>query len=98
MLPRLRKRSADGAGALAFLEQAGGTPDAIVLDLQMPRMGGAEFRAAQLKDARLASIPTVVMTTTPDLLPKMVGVRAFLRKPFRAAELLKALKAARTEG
>src|SRR5512137_690369 len=37
-------------------------PDVILLDLMMPIMSGWEFRAAQLKDARLAAVPVIVMS------------------------------------
>jgi|SRR5579862_242341 CheY-like chemotaxis protein len=39
-------------------------PALIILDLNMPGMNGFEFRAAQLRDERLASIPVVVLSGT----------------------------------
>ena len=46
------------------LERLGGAdlPSLILLDLMMPTMNGWEFRAEQLKDTRLASIPLIVLT------------------------------------
>jgi len=40
-------------------------PSLILLDLMMPVMNGEEFRAAQLRDAALASIPVVVLSAHP---------------------------------
>ena len=36
-------------------------PDVILLDLRMPLMDGEFFRDAQLEDARLASVPAVIV-------------------------------------
>ncbi len=61
-------------------------PDLILLDLMMPGMSGWEFRAAQLCDAELATIPVVVVTALghdPD-----IKVSAVLAKPFRLDDLL----------
>jgi CheY-like chemotaxis protein len=61
-------------------------PTLILLDLMMPGMSGWEFRAAQQKDAALASIPVVVVTALgrdPD-----IQVSAVLAKPFRLEDLL----------
>lgn len=51
----------DGAEALDWLG-AHELPDAIVLDLKMPRLDGYEFRQRQLADPRLRDVPTVVFT------------------------------------
>jgi CheY-like chemotaxis protein len=37
----------------------------ILLDLKMPDMDGWDFRLAQRRDARLASIPTIITTGAP---------------------------------
>ncbi len=51
----------DGTEALALL-QRGERPSLILLDLMMPQMSGAEFRAEQLADPKLARLPVVVLT------------------------------------
>jgi DNA-binding response OmpR family regulator len=50
----------DGAEALATARRE--RPDLIVLDLMLPRMNALEFRAAQRRDAALASVPIVCLS------------------------------------
>jgi CheY-like chemotaxis protein len=53
--------AADGAEGLARMRE--GTPPAVViLDLMMPGMSGEEFRAAQLRDRNLATVPVIVLS------------------------------------
>ena len=52
----------NGLEALELLRQATTMPSLILLDIMMPKMNGYEFRAEQLKDKKLASIPTVVFS------------------------------------
>jgi CheY-like chemotaxis protein len=52
----------NGKEALEMLRSGRARPDVIVLDLMMPVMDGAAFRREQLKDERLARIPTIVAT------------------------------------
>ncbi|MCA9192807.1 MAG: response regulator [Planctomycetales bacterium] len=59
----------DGVEAIAFLNRQSPyldvqTPDLILLDLNMPRMGGHETLVAIKSDPRFATIPVVVMTTS----------------------------------
>lgn len=53
--------SSDGERALEVLRRSD-PPDLILLDLMMPGMNGAEFRAEQLKDPVLSSIPVVAIS------------------------------------
>jgi CheY-like chemotaxis protein len=83
--------AANGAAALDALRF--GRPDAIVLDVQMPVMGGWAFRAAQLDRAETRSIPVVLATASgrsqppsPELAPDAV-----LLKPFDLSQLLATL-------
>src|SRR5689334_4820815 len=52
---------ADGGEALAYLS-AGELPELILLDLMLPTVDGWEFRAEQMMNPVLASIPVVVVT------------------------------------
>lgn len=66
--PALRTAVAyNGVEALAFLEEvyrAQQLPSLIILDINMPRMDGKEVLAALKKDARFASLPAVVYSTS----------------------------------
>jgi CheY-like chemotaxis protein len=53
----------DGVEALEYL-RAGPRPDVMVLDLNMPRMGGHEVLDVVKQDPDLATIPVVVFTTS----------------------------------
>lgn len=80
---------ADARAALAALE-GGRAPFLILLDLMMPGMSGWEFRAAQLRNPRLTTIPVVVVTAANTLTN---GARTLsdvetLRKPFALDTLL----------
>jgi CheY-like chemotaxis protein len=65
--------SPDGRRALSLL-RAGERPAVILLDLMMPEMSGAEFRAEQLRDRDIASIPVIVFTGDPDAEQKAISL------------------------
>ena len=56
----------DGLEALHLLRtvrhRAPDVPCLVLLDLAMPRLGGTEFRRAQLGDPTVASVPVAVMS------------------------------------
>jgi CheY-like chemotaxis protein len=59
----------DGVKALAYLRQEGGyadapRPDLILLDLNLPKMGGHEVLEQIKSDVNLQRIPVVVLTTS----------------------------------
>ena len=59
----------DGVKALAYLRQEGGyadapRPDLILLDLNLPKMGGHEVLEQIKSDVDLQRIPVVVLTTS----------------------------------
>jgi CheY-like chemotaxis protein len=66
----------------------------IVLDLMLPVMDGAQFRAAQLRDRSLAWIPVIVMSggTVSDRLARDLGARYLVRKPLDLDEVKRALR------
>jgi DNA-binding response OmpR family regulator len=65
-------------------------PCLILLDLKMPRLGGHEFRRAQLGDPTVASVPVAVMSGAGDLeqRAKALGAVATLAKPIDFDTLL----------
>lgn len=62
---------------------------AIVLDLMLPGLGGAEFRRIQLRDRSLAWIPVVVASAAIDAerIARDLGAAAFVPKPLDLDEL-----------
>jgi CheY-like chemotaxis protein len=77
----------NGREALALLETV--RPALILLDVQMPVMNGAEFREAQRRDRELLRIPTVVITGAASEPVLDVAIDEALRKPVRAADLMR---------
>lgn len=75
----------DGDDGLRRLAD-GDAPSAILLDMRMPRLGGAEFLKQLRGDARYDAVPVITMTAGPD---RSGGdVLAHLRKPFDLGDLL----------
>jgi chemotaxis family two-component system response regulator Rcp1 len=59
----------DGEKALEFLKKEGvyrnaGTPDLVLLDINLPKIDGKEVLAAIKQDENLKSIPVVMLTTS----------------------------------
>lgn len=82
----------DGREALTILASV--RPAVILLDLMMPGMDGWTFRAAQRADARLATIPVVLLSASTSLArnARDLDVAAWLGKPLRMEELLALLR------
>ncbi len=77
----------NGLDALLALRTESRT-DAIVLDLEMPVMTGWEFRAAQLGDPALATIPVLVLSASG----RGIAADRRMRKPLALDELLRAVR------
>ncbi len=73
----------NGREALYFLRAQ--MLDVILLDLMMPVMSGWQFREHQLQDARLSSIPVIIVSAMED---RGIQAAAKVPKPFRVEELL----------
>lgn len=89
-VPPVTQRARDGREALDLLrsapgEPAEGLPDLILLDLNMPRMGGLQLLEEIKVDPQLQAIPVVVLTTSdahPDILASYRHhASAFVTKP-----------------
>ena len=80
---------ANGLEALTHLQHSHPSPQLILLDQMMPVMDGAAFRRAQQQDARLATIPVVIISIE-DLLPQngRLPAVAYLPKPLDLNALL----------
>src|SRR6476620_12071180 len=83
----------DGLEALHLLRtvrhRAPEVPCLVLLDLKMPRLGGSEFRRAQLGDPTVASVPVAVMSGAADLEQRAqaLGAVATVPKPIDLAVL-----------
>jgi len=88
----------DGLEALHLLRtvrhRAPQTPCLILLDLMMPRLGGNEFRRAQLGDPTVASVPVAVMSGADDVAQraKALGAVATLTKPIDVDVLMNVVR------
>ena len=77
----------DGLEALHLLRtvrhRAPEVPCLVLLDLKMPRLGGHEFRRAQLGDPTVAGVPVAVMSGATDLEARAqaLGAVASVSKP-----------------
>jgi CheY-like chemotaxis protein len=88
--PPVVNRVGDGAEALQYLRRQGEyaeavRPDLVLLDLNMPRMGGHEVLREIKNDESLRSIPIVVLTTSnavPDIETSYIRhANAYVTKP-----------------
>jgi CheY-like chemotaxis protein len=84
----------DGLEALHMLRavrhRAPATPCLVLLDLMMPRLGGHEFRRAQLGDPTVAAVPIAVMSGAIDAEERAqaLGAVAIVAKPIDLVLLL----------
>ena len=84
--------AANGAEALLVARQQ--SPCLILLDLIMPVMDGVQFRAEQLADAELSSIPVVCVSGRYNAadMARELGAVALLEKPIAVDSLLNAVR------
>lgn len=80
----------DGIEALDLLKQD--QFDAIILDINMPRMNGLDFLRTIKADDLYASIPVIMLTTEGQDDDKdtavSIGATAYMVKPFKPTQLL----------
>jgi two-component system phosphate regulon response regulator PhoB len=88
-------RASNGEEALAWLRAR--VPDAVVLDLMLPDLPGAEICRRMRADPRTAGVPIVVLSARGDELDRVVlfelGVDDYVRKPFSIRELVLRIRA-----
>jgi CheY-like chemotaxis protein len=93
----------DGAEALdylyargAFAGRPGGDPALVLLDLKMPRMDGLDVLRQIKADARLKTVPVVMLTSSreeQDLVESYeLGVNGYVVKPVDFAEFMEAVR------
>ena len=91
----------DGAEALAYLFPGDGAdvppPALILLDLNLPKVGGLEVLRRMRADERTQMIPVVVLTSSKleedVLVSYRNGANAYVRKPVKFSEFTEAVKA-----
>jgi DNA-binding response OmpR family regulator len=83
--------AADGVVALDLLARIE-VPDAIVLDVMMPRVDGFELARRIKLDPRLQRVPILYLTAKTGLLDVVAGINAgarhYMTKPFKMPDLL----------
>ena len=88
----------DGLEALHLLRtvrhRAPEVPCLVLLDLKMPRLGGNEFRRAQLGDPTVAGVPVAVMSGAIDLEARALalGAVASVSKPIDCDVLMEVVR------
>jgi chemosensory pili system protein ChpA (sensor histidine kinase/response regulator) len=84
----------DGVDALKMLTEH--APDAILLDVEMPRMDGFEFAKTIRGDLKSAQIPIIMITSRTAEKHRNrateLGVERFFGKPYQEDELLRSLR------
>lgn len=88
----------DGASGLAMIEKI--SPDAVFLDLQMPKMNGLEVLTALREKEGIKHLPVMMMTgltkeektVDHEQLARSANANAFLTKPFQLDELLESVE------
>lgn len=85
--------ASNGAQALRRLDET--RPDLVIADFMMPVLDGAGLVKALRERPDTAAIPVVLMSSLPEaaVAERCTGYQAFLRKPFRIAEVLAVLDA-----
>ena len=92
----------DGVEALEFLRKQGAyqgvpTPHLVLLDLNMPRMGGREVLESMRADPDMQKIPVVVLTTSDveaDIEASyQLGANSFITKPVDIDQFIDSVKA-----
>ncbi len=86
--------AADGQDGLAKAQSE--HPDLIILDLMLPKLNGYEVCTMLEQDTRHQSIPIIIFTAKTqdkdEQLAMGCGAEAFVRKPFKAAELTEKIR------
>ena len=85
----------DGAEAVRRVTEGGAAPDVVLMDVNMPVMGGFEATRAIRDDGRFASLPVLAMTAdiTPEDRARCLeaGMNDHLAKPVDTGELFRIL-------
>lgn len=84
----------DGLEGLLFLDMH--RPDAVVLDLMMPDVGGERMLAQLRATVETKKVPVVIITGKPEVAPEVIGLvgkENFFPKPFDPDAVIERLRA-----
>jgi DNA-binding response OmpR family regulator len=84
----------DGLEGLLFLDMH--KPDAVVLDLMMPDVGGERMLAQLRATVETKRVPVIIITGKPEVAPEVIGLVGkdnFLPKPFDPDAIIGRLEA-----
>jgi two-component system chemotaxis response regulator CheY len=88
--------AASGVEALRIMDQPGSAVQAIITDLNMPRMDGFELIRRVRENGRTSAMPIIVVSadTDPDTPARIAQMKvdAFFPKPFSPAQVCKKLE------
>ena len=77
----------------AALEQIGASgPDLVLVDLNMPRMGGLELLERLRSNSTTASVPVVLLSGRHDAAAAAQGADGLVTKPFEPADLVRTIR------
>jgi CheY-like chemotaxis protein len=86
----------NGEDALQNLEDSSTFPDLILLDLNMPKVGGIEFLTILKNNADIKHIPTVILTTSDNQKDLeecyRLGVSGYVLKPLKYDDYIDKIK------
>ena len=84
----------DGVDAVARLQEQ--VPDAMLLDIEMPRMDGYELATHMRNDERLKDVPIIMITSRTGEKHRQramdIGVDRYIGKPYQETDLLENLQ------
>ena len=84
----------DGLEGLLFLDMH--KPDAVILDLMMPDVGGERMLAQLRATVETKRVPVIIITGKPEVAPEVIGLvgkENFFPKPFDPDAVIGRLKA-----
>ena len=86
----------DGTAALQFLRDAATLPDLVLLDLNLPKLGGLEVLSRIRADESTRRLPVVILTSSTedaDILDGYgSGANTYVVKPVDAAQLAESVQ------
>jgi two-component system, chemotaxis family, response regulator Rcp1 len=86
----------NGEQALSWLRKHPSNPDWVLLDLNLPRMGGKEVLRELRKDPRLGHLPVVVFSSSINVQDVTecyeLGANCYVEKPYEFTKLVELLE------